>query len=123
MNLLGIIFDPLSILFWVFLALFPRGKRLSQPGPLRFMATESVEGVGKYGNLWMIGGVVGFIGITAFVSFFSSSFKVCYNSKHDTHLLVYTFIQALKTLDTIGNCQRPVFSLAVSQHVHKITNL
>ncbi|XP_033631918.1 apoptosis-inducing factor 1, mitochondrial-like [Asterias rubens] len=48
-------------------ALFPRGKRLSQPGPLRFMATESVEGVGKYGNLWMIGGVVGFIGITAFV--------------------------------------------------------
>ena len=25
----------------------------------------------------------------------------------------------LKTLDTIGNCQRPVFSLAVSQHMHK----
>ena len=29
----------------------------------------------------------------------------------------------LKTLDTIGNCQRPVFSLGVSQHMHKITNL
>ena len=29
----------------------------------------------------------------------------------------------LKTLDTIGKCQRPVFSLAVSQHMHKITNL
>ena len=27
----------------------------------------------------------------------------------------------LKTLDTIGNCQRPVFSLGVSQHMHKIT--
>ena len=29
----------------------------------------------------------------------------------------------LKTLDTIGNCQRPVFSLGVSQHMHTITNL
>ena len=29
----------------------------------------------------------------------------------------------LKTLDTIGNFQRPVFSLGVSQHMHKITNL
>ena len=29
----------------------------------------------------------------------------------------------LKTLDTIGNCQRPVFSLGVSQHMHNITNL
>ena len=29
----------------------------------------------------------------------------------------------LKALDTIGNCQRPVFSLGASQHMHKITNL
>jgi hypothetical protein len=29
----------------------------------------------------------------------------------------------LKTLDTIGNFQRPVFSLAVSQHMHKTTSL
>ena len=29
----------------------------------------------------------------------------------------------LKTLDTIGICQRPVFSLGVSQHMHKTTNL
>ena len=29
----------------------------------------------------------------------------------------------LKTLDTIGNCRRPVFSLGVSQHMYKITNL
>ena len=28
-----------------------------------------------------------------------------------------------KKLDTIGNCQRPVFSLCVSQHMHKVTNL
>ena len=27
----------------------------------------------------------------------------------------------LKTVDTIGNCQRPVFSLGVSQHIHKMT--
>ena len=32
--------------------------------------------------------------------------------------------EGLKALDTIGNCQRPVFSFAVSQHFeHKITNL
>ena len=29
----------------------------------------------------------------------------------------------LKTLDPIGNCQRPVFSLGVSHHMHNITNL
>ena len=29
----------------------------------------------------------------------------------------------LKTVDTIGNCQRPIFSLGVSQHMHKNTNL
>ena len=32
-------------------------------------------------------------------------------------------IYYFKTLDTIGNCQRPLFSLAVSQDMHKITNL
>ena len=32
-------------------------------------------------------------------------------------------IQLLKAVATFGNCQRPVFSLAVSQHMHKITNL
>ena len=32
-------------------------------------------------------------------------------------------IEFLKTVDTINNCQRPVFSLGVSQHIHKITNL
>ena len=29
----------------------------------------------------------------------------------------------LKTLDTFGSCQRPVFSLGVSQHMHEVTNL
>ena len=34
-------------------------------------------------------------------------------------------IASLKTLDTIGNCQRLVFTVGVSQHtcMHKITNL
>ena len=36
--------------------------------------------------------------------------------------------EVLKTLDTFGNCQRPVFSLTyfsigVTHHMHKITNL
>ena len=34
-----------------------------------------------------------------------------------------TFFFSLKTLDTIGNCQRPLSSLGVSQHMHIITNL
>ena len=29
----------------------------------------------------------------------------------------------LKALDTFGNCQRPVFSLDVYQHMHKLPNL
>ena len=29
----------------------------------------------------------------------------------------------LKTVDTFGYCQRLVFSLGVSQHMHRITNL
>ena len=30
---------------------------------------------------------------------------------------------ALKAVDTIGNCQRLAFTVGVSQHMHKITNL
>ena len=30
---------------------------------------------------------------------------------------------SLKALDTFGNCQRPVFSLGVSQLMHEIANL
>ena len=37
-------------------------------------------------------------------------------------LFVYPSV-FLQTLDTIDNCQRPVFSLGVSKHMHKITNL
>ena len=29
----------------------------------------------------------------------------------------------LKTLDTVGNCQRLVFTVGASEHMHKITNL
>ena len=46
----------------------------------------------------------------------------------DLHLVIWFLDKGgrklpVKTLDTIGNCQRPVFSLGVSQHMHKITNL
>ena len=55
-------------------------------------------------------------------------------SVQSAYASLYTFCQpfcsrfhktlpyCLKTLDTIGNCQRPVFSLGVYQHMHKITN-
>ena len=33
------------------------------------------------------------------------------------------FQRSLKAVDTIGNCQRTDFSLGVSQHMHKKTNL
>ena len=42
-------------------------------------------------------------------------------TEHDVYKVKKTTL--LKPLDTIGNCQRPVFSLAVSQHMHEITNL
>ena len=32
-------------------------------------------------------------------------------------------VYILKTLDTIGNCQRIFFTVGVSQHMHKITNM
>ena len=37
--------------------------------------------------------------------------------------LNYLSLFCLKTLDTFVNCQRPVFSLGVSQHTHDIPNL
>ena len=40
-----------------------------------------------------------------------------------TILWSWNCIATLKTVDTIGNCQRLVFTLGVSQHMHKITNL
>ena len=33
------------------------------------------------------------------------------------------FLFSIKTVDTIGNCQRLAFNVGVSQHMHKITNL
>ena len=47
------------------------------------------------------------------------------------NILVFVFLQFsvlfhntdLKTPDTFGDCQRPVFSLGVSQHMLNITNL
>ena len=49
----------------------------------------------------------------------------------DSHILERNFsfsymktnVIDLKAVDTIGNCQRQVFSLGQSQHMYKITNL
>ena len=41
----------------------------------------------------------------------------------DTIISLYKRTVHSKTLDPNGNFQRPVFSLGVSQHMHKITNL
>ena len=46
--------------------------------------------------------------------------------KHDLVVVtlgVITGSQQLKAVDTIGNCQRLAFTVGVSQHMHKITNL
>ena len=45
---------------------------------------------------------------------------------HYNNSVFFTGLYSLKTVDTICNCQRPVFwlfSLGVSQNTHKITNL
>ena len=34
--------------------------------------------------------------------------------------LIATSSKTLKALDTFGNCQNPLFSIGVSQHMHKI---
>ena len=48
-----------------------------------------------------------------------------YNSKTAVLVRVITKRAYSLTLDTFGNCQRPIFSLGVSQHnfMHSITNL
>ena len=42
------------------------------------------------------------------------------NKKHFESLVKIAEFFNLKALDTIGNCRRPVFSLGVSQRMHKI---
>ena len=44
-------------------------------------------------------------------------------SKEKRHSWEAGYLVLLKALNMIGGCQRPVFSLGVSQHMHKITNL
>ena len=36
---------------------------------------------------------------------------------------IYKFIVCVKGMHTFGNCQKPGFSLGVSQHMHIVTNL
>ena len=40
-----------------------------------------------------------------------------------TYVIFAMFYISLKAVDTIGNCQRLAFTVDVSQHMHKITNL
>ena len=49
----------------------------------------------------------------------------CWNQLNHINISVHGFMNywCLKTMDTIGNCQRLVFTVGVSQHMHKITNL
>ena len=44
-----------------------------------------------------------------------SSDQLCYSIVDLCHFY-FAVRNKLKTMDTIGNCQRPVFSLSVSQH-------
>ena len=56
----------------------------------------------------------------------NSPIKVILNRSHackDRCIYNITGEELRKTVDTIGNCQRPVFSLGVSQNMQKITNL
>ena len=51
-------------------------------------------------------------------------FPQSYSLINDCHLFnFFNFRQPLKAVDTIGNCQRLAFTVGVSQHMHKITNL
>ena len=56
-----------------------------------------------------------------------SLFHSSLNNKPNGTIWLDRFIPSLlftlKTVDTIGNCQRLVFTVGVSQHKHKITNL
>ena len=67
--------------------------------------------------------------IEIFLSIFLYTFQFClhYTSTNFQHLFLdfelTPILQQLKSLDTIGYCQRQVFSLYVSQHKHKITSL
>ena len=53
------------------------------------------------------------------------SYCKCYIYFFEYCRSVWTAVQAfhLKAVDTIGNCKRLAFTVGVSQHMHKITNL
>ena len=50
-------------------------------------------------------------------------FCLLHTPHHQDDVLHACLPVVIVTLDTIGNWQRPVFSLGVSQHKHRITNL
>ena len=49
-----------------------------------------------------------------------SAWRLISDALNKKYILLILF---LKTRDTICYCQKPVFSIGVSQHMHKITNL
>ena len=59
------------------------------------------------------------IKLLSWLKIITSVSKALFNHKRSIKIIY----EHLKTLDTIGNFQRPVFSLGESQHMHKITNL
>ena len=73
--------------------------------PLEHIEPRSFQGLPNLLTLWVIVSLL----LLIYPFLFESELSLC------------TWL--LKTLDTIGNCQRPVFSLCVSQPMHTITNL
>ena len=53
----------------------------------------------------------------------TTSSNIYFLNTHFSHCLCKCLSNTLKTLDSIGNCQRPLFPLGISQLMHKITNL
>ena len=102
----------------IFLLLFWKTKDFSQiqlcdcKNIFLFLETHRFEEKKTEDKEWgQLGSIL--LQVSSFVSSYQFS-KMFFISKE---------IRSLKTLDTIGNCQRPVFSLSLSQHMHKITNL
>ena len=65
--------------------------------------------------------------MTNLAQIFTGLLLYAYVGIHQMRQLIFDNYQRwtfpLKTVDTIGNCQRLVFTVGVSQHMHKITNL
>ena len=54
---------------------------------------------------------------------FIARYQVSFYANNYIKYLPTVLIVPLKAVDTIGKCQRLAFTVGVSQHMHKITNL